>query len=229
MKTVSALCFGFAAAVSVYAPAHGQEINGWYVGFAAAAGRLDDANQTVMNAPFPGSTLQLSNSIETGGGGLTAIGRVRDPWRFELEYGQQNNDSDSYTTRSPFVATLPQDGSTDIRRLMANAYFAFRGADAALRPYLGLGVGRAEVSIVRINAVAAAPAAPPQRRVDFDDTDSAWQAIAGLSWRISPQLDLSAQYRWWDRGDAEGRDLRGERVVIGVAMHNLDLGLRYKF
>jgi len=223
------LTLGFAAALGAHVSAHGQEANTWYVGFGLATGRLDEANQTVLNAPFPGSTLQLSNSIETGTGALISVGHARDAWRVELEYGRQNNDSDSYTTQSPFVATLPQDGSTDIRRLMANAYFSFREPVARLRPYLGLGVGRAEVSVVRINAVAAAPTAPPQRRVDFDETGSAWQAIAGVSWSISPKLDLSAQYRWWDRGDVEGLDLRGERVVIGVASHNLDLGLRYAF
>src|SRR5690606_18467529 len=120
------LTLGFAAALGAHVSAHGQEANTWYVGFGLATGRLDEANQTVLNAPFPGSTLQLSNSIETGTGALISVGHARDAWRVELEYGRQNNDSDSYTTQSPFVATLPQDGSTDIRRLMANAYFSFR-------------------------------------------------------------------------------------------------------
>lgn len=229
MKITSAIGLSVAAFIGVCSPANGQDTNGWYVGFAAAAGRLNDANQIVMNAPVPGSTLRLSNGIETGAGAMISGGLTRDTWRFELEYGQQKNDSDSYSTQSPFVATLPQEGSTDVRRLMANAYFAFREPGAVLRPYLGLGVGWGEVSVLRINAVAAAPTAPPQRRVDFEDTGSAWQAVAGLSWRISPRLDLTAQYRWWDRGNVEGTDLRGERVIIEVATQNVDLGLRYAF
>ena len=218
-----------ATAIAGLSAAGAATAQDWYLGVGLTAGRLDQARQTVANAPAPGGTLLLGNAIETGYGGQLAVGVAFDRVRAEIEFGRQGNDSDSYTTISPFVATLPQDGKTDIRRAMANAYYDFREPGAAWRPYLGLGIGTAEVSVVRINAVAAAPTAPPQKRVDFDDSGFAWQAMAGVEWRLSPRVSIATQYRRFDRGDVEGTDMRGEAVRIGVATHNVDVALRARF
>lgn len=210
--------------------AHAQPDRVWYVAAQGTASNIDEADQRIANAPTPGSTLVARNDMETAWGWSLAAGRSFGPLRAEIEYGRIDGESDTYRISSPFQATVAQAGQVDITRLMLNAYYDF-GADADLfRPFLGLGAGQAETSIVRIAGLAANPAAPAFRHIDDDSSAFAWQAMAGVSFSLLPgQLDVTAQYRYLDGGEFDGRDSRGQAFVADVSAQAVDVGLRLAF
>lgn len=169
----------------------------------------------------------LSNESKTGFGGYAAIGRRIGDFRVELEYGRTENDSDRYFVTTPFMAEIAQDGETDISRYMANAYFDLNLEGSRFTPYLGAGVGAASIHSIRIAGTFANPT--PMRLVDDSATYFAWQAMAGLAIAVTPRLQFTTQYRWFDAGTVDLEDARGEAVTADVAGSHVDIGLRYSF
>lgn len=121
----------------------------FYVAAGGTLSLLTDIKTVTSDAPVPGATLTLFSDNKTGWGGYAALGRDFGRLRAEVEVGRTENDSDTFTIVSPFMATIPQDGETDIWRYMANVYVDFGGENARLRPYLGAGAGAARVSAFR--------------------------------------------------------------------------------
>ena len=200
-----------------------------YVAAAGTVSFFGDARQTVADAPFPGSTIEISNRHDTGWGGLGAVGyRLTDAIRVEAQIGRTENDSGSFDIVSPFTATLSQDGETDILRFMANAYFDFGRADARLRPYIGAGVGAAKVDWFRFAGTAAAPT-PRFVHIDDSETGFAWQAMAGAALRVTGKLSLTAQYRWFDAGTVDLTSELGQAEPTEVDGHHVDIGARLSF
>jgi opacity protein-like surface antigen len=216
-------------AASAAGAASAEEGGRFYITAAGTVSFLGDGRQTVADAPFPGSTLVISNHHDTGWGGLGAIGyRFTDSIRIEAEVGRTENDADSFDIVSPFSVTLGQDGETDILRFMANAYFDFGRADARLRPYVGAGAGLAKVDGFRFAGTGAAPNA---RFVHYDDSDTsfAWQAMAGASLRITDKLSFMAQYRWFDAGTVDFITGAGQTEATEIDGHHVDIGARFSF
>ncbi|MEE2690678.1 MAG: outer membrane beta-barrel protein [Pseudomonadota bacterium] len=203
--------------------------SGFYVAAAATVSFLGDADQTIANAPMPGLTLTAVNHNNTGWGGHGAVGyRLNRALRIEAEVGRTENDADSFDITSPFTATLEQDGETDILRFMANAYVDFGKAGTRLRPYVGGGVGAAKIDTYRFAGTAFAP---NNKTVHIDDSAAgfAWQAMAGASFRLSPRLSLTAQYRWFDAGTVDQTTALGQALTTDIDGHHVDLGVRVSF
>lgn len=202
----------------------------WYVAVGGTAANVEEADQRIANAPTAGSTLVARNDMETGWGWSLAFGRSFGSLRAEIEFGQVDSESDSYRISSPFQATVAQSGQMDVSRAMLNGFYDFGAETAAFRPYLGLGAGQAETSVVRIAGLAANPSAPPFRHIDDSSSSFAWQVMAGASLTLVPdRLSLTAQYRYLDGGEFEGRDSRGQSFVTDVTAHAVDVGLRLEF
>lgn len=233
ISNVRIAAVGLAAlAVSIAAGEAGaQTQDGWYVAGSATASFLDDSDGTVANAIGAGGvvipTLVTTNAVEDGWGGSLAFGRSFGRFRAELEWGYSENDADSYSVVSPFSITLPQDGRNEFERLMVNGYVGL-APESRLRPYVGAGVGRANVRVVTVAPVAAAPTVF-RRLIDDEDQVSAGQLMAGVSPSLTKRLDLTLQYRWFATEDVEGRDGRGERITRTISGHNIDVGLRLRF
>lgn len=224
-KTVAA--FGMALAASC--GAHAQTADRWYVSGAVTGSALNEPDQTIANAPTPGSTLHVTNDVDFGWGGQLAIGRSLGSFRLELEVGRTENDSGAYTATSPIHVTLPQDGKNNATRYMGNAYYDFPQGDLPVRFYLGAGAGAADAHVTTFAAPARAPSAPPSELLDISRTVFAYQAMAGFSRRLTDNLSFTAQYRWFDAGTIKGHDARGERATRDMAGSNIDVGLRLAF
>jgi opacity protein-like surface antigen len=223
---------GLAAAVLALAAAcphsRAQAADRWYVAASVTGSGLDKPHQTIANAPTPGATLSVVNDVDFGWGGRFAAGRALGPFRLEGEIGRTENKSKAYSAVSPISATLPQDGHTDATRYMLNAYYEL-SASLPVALHVGAGVGAADVTVKTFAAPARAPQAPPSQLLDYTDTVFAWQLMAGFSRPISEHLSLEAQYRWFDAGEAKGKDARGERATRKMKGHNFDVGVRYAF
>lgn len=84
---------------------------------------------------------------------------------------------------------------------MVNGYYDF-DIESAFTPYVGGGIGIANVSINDL-AVLGIPLA------DDDDTVFAYQFGAGVGYEISPTLTLTADYRYFATADGEFTDAGG--------------------
>lgn len=224
---------GGALAISLLAiglgQAHAQTPDRWYVAGALTGSDLNKPHQTIANAPTPGSTLHVTNDVDFGWGGQLAVGRSFGPLRLEAEVGRTENKSKSYSATAPIQITLPQDGQNNLTRYMANGYYDFPQGKLPVRLFVGAGVGAAHGRVSTFAAPARAPAAPPSELMDFNKTVFAYQLMGGLSHDITPNLSLTAQYRWFDARTIEGEDARGERATRKLAGSNFDVGVRYAF
>ncbi len=86
------------------------------------------------------------------------------------------------------VGTLTLDGGVKAYTLMVNGFHFFEN-ESALTPYIGAGAG---IASMRVSALAAGSTDR------FRDTDVgfAYQAIAGVSYRIGERTDLALEYRY---------------------------------
>lgn len=84
---------------------------------------------------------------------------------------------------------------------LANAYIDL-GTWHCVTPYVGGGVGFASISVIGLKDVNV-----PNGGVAFakDNTESnfAWAAYAGLSYKVTPGLTIDLSYRYTDLGDAK--------------------------
>jgi opacity protein-like surface antigen len=223
------LALTVALALLVAGRAHAETADDWYVAGAVTGSFLKKPDQTIANAPTPGSMLHVTNDIDSGWGGQVAIGRTLGSFRLEVEVGHTENDSSAYTVTSPIHITLPQDGKNNATRYMANAYYDLPQGSLPVKFYIGLGAGAANAHVTTFAAPARAPTAPPSQILDVKDTVFAYQLMGGFSRMLTEHLGITVQYRWFDAGTIKGHDARGERATREMAGSNVDVGLRYLF
>jgi opacity protein-like surface antigen len=103
--------------------------------------------------------------------------------------------------------------------VFANAYWDITNY-AGFTPYVGGGLGAA---FHRLSDITA-----PLDASDGDTTAFAWNATAGISYDLSPQLKIDVSYRYTDLGSA----ISGGSVPLEVddlATNEFKIGLRYYF
>lgn len=199
----------------------------FYASGAISASFLGDSRTEVENAPVPGATIVTKHIIDNGWGGSVALGRTFGPGRIEAELGLADNDGDTYKTVSPFQNEVDTDTRLNSTRLMLNGYFdVLRGR---VTPYVGAGVGMARIHYRVFAPRAPFPTESPRQLIDDKDSKFAYQLMAGASVAVSPRLALTGQYRWFNAGNFEGQDARGEGFRARYRGHNLDLGVRLSF
>ncbi len=209
------------------AAAHAQDAtaaDGWYAAGSATISLLNDTAGTIANAPMPGSTVRLENTLETGFGGQLALGHRFGSFRLEAEIGYTHNTQDRYIAIVPPTGSIPADVSDDALRGMVNGYYDLSYGPAA--PYVGAGIGLASVDIDFFAPRAPFPAEAPRQLIKDGDTRFAYQLIAGVAVPVSQGVALTLQYRWFDAGTVEALDVRGERITRDHAGHNVDIGIR---
>ncbi|WP_299365412.1 outer membrane beta-barrel protein [uncultured Paracoccus sp.] len=133
----------------------------------------------------------------------------------EIEYAYRNADF-TVTDRGEGDQA---DGDTSARAFMFNALYMFdgMGATGVVQPYLGGGIGGANVEM----------SAGGQ---DFDaETLLAYQLIGGVDYELNPKVSLYAEGRWFQTksGDFDGPD--DESFDGKFETFDLLVGMRYAF
>jgi opacity protein-like surface antigen len=133
----------------------------------------------------------------------------------EIEYAYRSAD---FTVRDRDEGDRAN-GDTSANAFMFNAFYAFdvMGATGAFQPYLGGGIGGANVQM----------SAGGQ---DFDaDTLLAYQLIGGVGYELNPNVSLYAEGRWFqtESGKFDGPD--GESFNGEFETFDLLVGVRYVF
>ena len=201
-----------AIALSSAGVAHASE--GWY-GRVDAGVSVDGSADISANTPLGGGASQDSATL-----GAVALGFARDDsWRVELELSRRENDLDA-------AALLDPGGSIEATALLVNLYRDF--GEGRVVPYLGAGLGVAEIDL-------QAAYTPPLGPAAVDDTDMvfAYQVAGGAAVRLSPTIDLDIGYRYFAAPGFEGKGaappFTSIPVEADVSQHALMVGIRFDF
>ena len=95
--------------------------------------------------------------------------------------------------------------------------------EAKFTPYAGIGVGP--------NFITAKASGPRAKEKSKNATSLAMQAIGGVAFEISPQVDLTTDYRFvttFGRSDAKFGSIQIDGVTVPDA-HKVQAGVRFKF
>jgi opacity protein-like surface antigen len=196
------------------APAPVEEfVSGWYL-----RGDLGYRFQRFSSASDAMTSLPDSSLKNVFVGGLGA-GYKFSWFRFDLtgDYGGPNTFSGSNASGSHTISA-----NVDTYSVMLNGYVDL-GNWWGVTPYLGAGVGGARIethNLVETPALGTPLAAQHQ-------WNTAWSAMAGVSFNVSPNLLVDVGYRHIDMGSIKGGPTGNQFTVNKVNGDEIRIGLRY--
>lgn len=131
----------------------------------------------------------------------------------EFEYAYRNADYSG--TAKGGGERFDVDGTVKSSSMMVNAIYSFNpmGADAAVTPYLGAGIGAVQL--------------------DYDGDTSTWgfgyQAIAGVGYQVAPQWTLYGEGRWFATADSKVWPEKGLATDLSFGTFDALVGVKYDF
>jgi OmpA-OmpF porin, OOP family len=191
----------------------------WYVGAKAGVGWLN--HDTRLSTVSPGGATVRGNAQYDDGytGALNGGYSFNNGIDLELEGAMRYNDANNIRGQGGFTR-----GSMRNYAVMGNIYYHLPTFDLGIpiSPFIGAGAGMADYTPYHIrsdNMPAGTYVGGP------DAWGFAYQAMAGLSYKVADNIDLSVEYRWFSRTDQSY-----PRGVTNDYDHNSVLvGVRYSF
>ncbi|GGE94960.1 OmpA family protein [Sphingomonas prati] len=213
------------ATTALATPAMAKD-NAWYVGVEGGAMLVEDSKfdiGTVNNG--------LSVDHEYGFDVDGIVGYDFGPVRIEGEVGYKKAENEALTKSglANSFGGVPngryeskRSGSTDALSFMVNGLLDF-GADDGLNGYVGGGAGIARVSanIYRFNGGINA--------IDDSDTRFAWQAIAGVRYPVTDNVDFGLKYRFFNVDNLRYSGGNGQEAEGRFRSHSLLASLVFNF
>lgn len=144
---------------------------------------------------------------DTGFGANAALGmRLNSNVALEAEFLHQESDVNN-------VNGTPISGSFEANAVMANAVIDFLPGES-ISPYVGGGVGMANLT-----------------DGDYDDDVFAYQAFAGLNFKVGEKAAIYTGYRYFATEDLEVDYNDGvfEKTTFPYASHNVEAGFKLNF
>ena len=94
-------------------------------------------------------------------------------------------------------------------------------------PYLGGGIGAAQMRVSDYASTAAPPFATGSSKTQYN---FAWSLTGGIGYQVAPNIVVDANYRYVNFGDvASASDPFGDMTLKNVAAHEVRLGIRWSF
>ncbi|MDA8232608.1 MAG: OmpA family protein [Magnetospirillum sp.] len=146
--------------------------------------------------------------------GLGAVGYSFGAPKVEFEAGYRSNDASR-------VGGMSGSGDVGTFSMMTNAIYDFMPT-STWHPFLGAGIGAAEVSMNDISSNGA-------WQYSGTNWNFAYQAIAGLGYDIAQNLMLKAEYRYFATLDNSVTGIGGVTGKVPYQNHSILVGLTYKF
>ena len=190
--------------------------NAWYV-----AGGLGASfpNDVVITQP---GTTPLTTELDTGILATGAFGRSFDNQIFRAEAEVLYNTNDVSTLSVPGGGSATAGGDISTLGLMVNGYYDI-DTNSKWRPYIGGGIGGANVSINSLSSLGVLIA-------DDDTTVFAYQVKVGVAYEFTQALAGTLGYRFFATEDADFVDLAGDAFSAdGIEAHIVELGVRFRF
>ena len=187
----------------------------WYGSVGAGAALLNDTSTSVGG-------VSLSTEYSTGFLITGAVGRFFDRFRGELELNYMQSDLDKITVSGFGVAgSVSADGDVSATSLMVNGYYEF-DTGTAWSPYLGGGIGGANVSVNDVGANGVT-------LLDDSATVLAYQAKAGIAYRFNENIDGTFGYRYFATDDLDMSAFGTSFTLDGPESHNFEIAVRFRF
>jgi len=199
------------ALVFITTSAHAAD-KGMYVAGNLGISLLSDAD--VEQSGFP--TVEASFDLGFNIGG--AIGYDYGNIRAEGEITYRRNDIDEISVLG-FI--FPAGGDVSSLGFMVNGYYDFHSANSPVAPYLGVGIGLANVMVDA--SIGGIPL------LDDDAWVFAYQFMAGIGYEISPTTALTVGYRYFQTSDASFPDPGFPDVEVDAQSHEFNFGVRVMF
>lgn len=185
---------------------------GWYIAFFAGLNEVDDTTlETGLGT--------LESTYDSGLAWSIAGGYEFDRFRLEGEILSERA-NDVAVHRLDGIEMPGSFGTLENEVGIANILFDFR-AEARVSPYVGVGVGLAEVTL-QDYGFAGTPEA------FAEDNVLAYQAILGIGIEVTPHWTLQFDGRYFATEDARF-DFFGASTEASYAAVNVTAGLRYFF
>jgi len=188
---------------------------GPYVGAQVGAVFLSDSTFSIAGIDVGDA------KFDTGFGFGLAGGFDYGTWRLEGEFAYRVNDNKEVTYGG---TTDPIGGDISSMALMVNGYYDFKTVSPTFVPYLGVGVGGAQVSAKVTDPIDGTV-------IDDSDTGFAYQFAAGVGIVASKQLTIDLGYKYFATTEPSFEVLGGGGIKMDAeyGSHNLFLGARYSF
>ena len=211
---MNARLLGTAALATVLAAATPAQADGIYIG---AFGGVNFAQDSDLSYDAAGYEFDVEH--DTGWLAGAAVGYTFDfGLRAEAEAAYRMNNFDRLELAG---LGYDLDGDVSTLSLMGNLWFE-APLTAALRPFVGVGVGMAQVSLNDAEVQGTSV-------VDDSDWVLAYQVGGGLAYRVTPGIDLTAEYRYFATDDAEVELDGGGDGEYEYSSHSVLVGVRYTF
>lgn len=149
-----------------------------------------------------------------------ALGYDFGVWRAEAEIGYSENEIDGASAGGVSLAGVS--GETNASYFMINAYWDVPTTWWRFQPYLGGGIGMADVEVDGFNAGGVAV-------LNDNETVFAYQGIAGLAYHFTPEVAGMVEYRYFATEDVELTTTGGAGTDVNYDNHKLLAGLRFNF
>jgi opacity protein-like surface antigen len=190
-----------------------ERISGWYL--RGDIGYRFQLTGTASDFIAQYDTSTLKDTYVLGGG----AGYKAQWFRADVtgDYGWRSEYSAATAAGAPSV-----NAKFDTFTVLANGYIDL-GTWGGFTPYVGAGIGGAEISIRDYKSV------PPQ--TTFTPTAAkwnvAWAAMVGVSYNLSYNVLIDVGYRHVNMGDAVGGPSKKELTVRKVTGDEIRVGIRY--
>ena len=227
----------------------------------SANGATDTSNGPTNNA----STLSTywDWTVDNDWAGFVRLGYQFTPhWRAEAEGGYRAGDLGvvrgigTATRQQPYGLCRPNvgavtssavcgepDGTAEAWTLMGNVIYDF-APGATINPFVGVGIGVNRLAVKAVGQLSGvtppiSAGNPPIQNLTVDDADTnlAYQALAGVAWKVSDRLNLDLTYRYFGGVDST---FRANNALPNPAYNpvqfngdyrdqSVTVGLRYSF
>ena len=182
-----------------------------YFSGSAGATFLADSNNTQK-----GGTVRIDYDIGLNVG--AAIGYDFGSIRAEAEVAYHYSHLQEASSGGVSVGA---DGAVSALSFMANGYYDFNFVNPSWVPYLGAGMGFANIDWD--SDVAVGPF------VDSSDIVFAYQLMAGVGFNISPSTTVTMGYRYFATSDPNFDDIFDVPYDSEYESHEVNLGVRVMF
>jgi opacity protein-like surface antigen len=187
---------------------------GMYVSGNLGLSIASDSDVSAFGIEF--ATISFDPGFDLGG----AIGYDYGDIRAEFEIAYHAWDMDEGTIGGivgpPCPCTGPIDGDASALSFMVNGYYDFQLTNSSVTPYLGGGIGGANIN------------GDLGLGDDDNDTVFAYQLMAGVGFEINPSTILTLGYRYFATTDPEF-DIFGLPTEFTVSAHEFNAGARFMF
>jgi OOP family OmpA-OmpF porin len=216
------------ASTAMTAPAYAAD-KAWYVGVEGGGMILEDLNFDIATTSPSTATADSKVGFDVDG----IVGYDFGMFRMEGEVAYKRNRNSSYTTTAPRtpaavggVGAPPgtyadASGKNSALSFMVNGLLDFGDADS-FQGYVGGGAGIARVKLSGYNVSST----------DFlDDSDSkvAFQAIAGVRYPVTTNIDVGVKYRYFRVDNVKFVDRLGTGYKTDWRSHSILASLIYNF